>query len=112
MRQSHLALASALLFVASAATADTNEAPRFVCTSGDSERVIEVVYRNPERTLPCEVRYHKDGESETLWRAQNEAGFCERQAEEFATDQEQWGWECESANGMDAAPDEPSSHYH
>ena len=85
-----------------AAAADASEeASRFVCTSGDSERVIEVVYRNPDQSLPCEVRYHKDGAEETLWRAQNEEGFCEQQAQEFAADQQQWGWECDEAHDAD-----------
>lgn len=120
MRLSQVILASVLLLTAlggAAATEDVNdategaetaresaaataeEAPRFVCTSGDSERVIEVVYNNPDQTLPCEVRYHKDGAEETLWRAQNEEGFCEQQAQEFAADQQQWGWECDAAAG-------------
>ncbi|MDQ2075511.1 hypothetical protein [Marinimicrobium sp. ABcell2] len=112
MRLAMFVLASLSLFIATTVTADTNEAPRFVCTSGDSERVIEVVYRNPERTLPCEVRYHKDGESETLWRAQNEPGFCESQAERFASDQEQWGWECEPSNDTDTVPSESTTHHY
>lgn len=82
--------------------AAAEEAPRIVCTSGDSQRVIEVVYNNPEQSLPCEVRYQKDGAEETLWRAQNEEGFCEQQAQEFAADQEQWGWECDEAQDAGA----------
>ena len=105
MRLSQVILASVLLLTALSAAA-VEEASRFVCTSGDSERVIEVVYNNPDQSLPCEVRYHKDGAEETLWRAQNEEGFCEQQAQEFAADQQQWGWECDEAQDADAATED------
>src|SRR5690625_6266655 len=81
MRISQVSLVS-LLFLTSLGAAAAEEGPRFLCKSGDSERVIEVVYTNPDQSLPCEVRYHKDGTEETLWRAQNEEGFCEQQAQE------------------------------
>lgn len=102
MRLSQVILASFLLLSA-LGTAAAEEAPRFVCTSGDNERVIEVVYNNPDESLPCEVRYHKDGNEETLWRAQYEEGFCEQQAKEFVSDQEDWGWECDEAQDADAS---------
>lgn len=105
MRISQVSLVS-LLFLTSLGAAAAEEGPRFLCKSGDSERVIEVVYTNPDQSLPCEVRYHKDGTEETLWRAQNEEGFCEQQAQEFAADQQQWGWECDEAQETDAATED------
>src|SRR5690625_5540298 len=102
MRISQVSLVS-LLFLTSLGAAAAEEGPRFLCKSGDSERVIEVVYTNPDQSLPCEVRYHKDGTEETLWRAQNEEGFCERHAQEVAADQQGRGWECGEARETDAA---------
>ncbi|WP_445767127.1 hypothetical protein [Rheinheimera sp.] len=63
------------------------------CQLGDAVRIIEVVY--PQGTeLPCEVHYSKDGQNSVLWRASNEAGYCEQQAASFAEKQRNWGWQC------------------
>ena len=63
------------------------------CTSGDSVRLIEVVY--PEGgELPCEVRYTRDGEQQVLWRARNEVGYCAQKAAEFIERQRGWGYQC------------------
>lgn len=63
------------------------------CQLGDAVRVIEVVY--PEGgELPCEVRYQREGEQSVLWRARNEAGYCEQKAAEFVEKQRGWGWQC------------------
>ena len=63
------------------------------CQLGDAVRIIEVVY--PQGTeLPCEVHYTKDGQNSVLWRASNEAGYCEQQAASFAEKQRNWGWQC------------------
>jgi hypothetical protein len=78
---------------------------RFVCKLGDSERIIEVVQVSPPAGLPCEVQYTKPSGTETLWRSQYQAGFCEARAREFAEKQAGWGWQCARASG----PDEDSS---
>lgn len=65
----------------------------YVCTSGDMERRIEVVYLGTD-TVPCEVRYTKNGTTEVLWSAQAEEGYCEAKAAEFVEKQRGWGWEC------------------
>lgn len=63
------------------------------CQLGDAVRIIEVAY--PQGTeVPCEVHYTKDGQSSVLWRASNEAGYCEQKAAEFAEKQRSWGWQC------------------
>src|SRR5690625_7988681 len=102
MRISQVSLVS-LLFLTSLGAAAAEEGPRFLCKSGDSERVIEVVYTNPDQSLPCEVRYHKDGTEETLWRARDEEGFCEQPGQGFAADQQERGWECGEAQETGAA---------
>ncbi|MBB3062632.1 hypothetical protein [Microbulbifer rhizosphaerae] len=66
------------------------------CTHGGDVRTIEVVYPQGAE-LPCEVHYTKDGETQTLWSASNQAGFCESKAEEFIASQQSWGWQCDSA---------------
>lgn len=61
-------------------------------------------------TVPCEVQYFKDteapGESQVLWSAQAQAGYCESKASEFVAKLEGWGWSC-SAGAAPAAADEP-----
>lgn len=64
-----------------------------ICTSGNMERKIEVVYLGAD-TVPCEVRYTKDGNTEVLWSAQAEEGYCEARAAEFVEKQRGWGWAC------------------
>ena len=86
---SRLMMALIVLLLSSAAFA--NE--RFVCTQGDQQRVIEVVYLS-DGAVPCEVRYDKGMGAEVLWSAQNSEGYCESHAKEFVQKQEGWGWTC------------------
>ncbi len=67
------------------------------CRLGEMTRSIEIVYSAPGQAVPCEVLYRKSAEGtvETLWRAANEAGYCEARAKEFATKLESNGWACE-----------------
>ena len=66
------------------------------CRLGELTRSIEVVYSAPGQATPCEVLYRKaaEGTVETLWRAANEAGYCEARAREFAARLERLGWAC------------------
>lgn len=73
----------------SMAFADTS----YLCTRGGMERTIEVVYLGAG-TVPCEVRYTKDGTTEVLWSARFEAGYCDEKAADFVEKQQQWGWDC------------------
>ena len=66
----------------------------YVCTHGQKERVISVVYGDQATKLPCDVRYQKDGDTQTLWHAENEEGYCKQKAVEFVQKQEGWGWDC------------------
>ncbi|SEA36613.1 hypothetical protein SAMN05216562_2856 [Microbulbifer marinus] len=67
---------------------------RYVCRLGNSQRIIEVIYASPPSKVPCEVSYTKAGSVQTLWRSQNEIGYCETRAREFAQQQTGWGWHC------------------
>jgi hypothetical protein len=74
------------------ALADTT----YVCTQAGMERKIEVVYLGAD-TVPCEVRYTKDGETKVLWNAQVEEGYCEFKATGFVENQRSFGWACEES---------------
>jgi len=65
----------------------------YVCSLNNQERVIELKYPMGTPT-PCLVNYSKEGDTQTLWRAQNQQGYCEEKAQEFVSKQEGWGWRC------------------
>jgi len=91
--------------LAASATAVANPT---TCEQGDLERTVEVVYANPGQSVPCEVLYAKPaaGTLESLWQANNEAGYCEQQASQFIRKLEGLGWECSSqAEPGDSEPD-------
>ena len=62
------------------------------------------IYTEPGKTVPCEVHYFKDteapGESEVLWSAEAQAGFCEQKAAEFVAKLQGWGWQCGASAGV------------
>lgn len=66
------------------------------CTNDGLVRSVTVVYPQQGQPLPCEVRYEKPAENQsmTLWRAENQAGFCEAQAEKFIAKLQDLGWSC------------------
>ena len=88
----------AFLLAAIPAVALAHGDHNYRCTSGDAVRRIEVVHASGA-PVPCSVNYHKDteapGQSQELWSAQNEDGYCEARAEEFAERLERLGWQCE-----------------
>ncbi|MDG5467165.1 hypothetical protein P9J64_02385 [Deltaproteobacteria bacterium IMCC39524] len=95
-RLTTLCLAASLGLLATTAIADET----YTCTNSSQERVVSVVYQDQEAKVPCEVRYQKDSVTETLWRAQDEVGYCEEKARAFVEKQRGWGWNCnETAAG-------------
>lgn len=66
-----------------------------ICTRDNEQRVITLFYFN-QTSLPCEVKYTKDGETQTLWSAHYEEGYCEEKARELIENQSSWGWDCVS----------------
>ena len=68
------------------------------CTSGTSQRRVEVVFSEGETKLPCKVNYYKDteeaGKETTLWTAQNDTSFCETKASELVEKLSGSGWNC------------------
>jgi hypothetical protein len=85
------------------------DATRYECSYGELQRRVEILYETGG-TLPCEVHYYKDseapGESQVLWRAMNQAGYCEQKAEAFITKLQGMGWSC-GAGTTPAAPTAP-----
>lgn len=75
----------------------------YQCSYGDLQRRVEILYETGV-TVPCEVHYFKDteapGETQVLWRALNEAGYCERMVENFIAKLRDLGWAC----GQGGAP--------
>ena len=86
-----LCLVATLSMIATFAAADET----YLCTYGHEERVISVVYQDQMEKVPCEVRYQKDGVTETLWDAKDEVGYCEEKAKAFVEKQRGWGWRCD-----------------
>lgn len=93
----------ALLFFSTTAAAIDNKT--YVCSSDDQQRIIEIQYPG-ETSVPCQVVYTKDGESNILWQAMNQTGYCEEQADAFADKQSSWGWQCSDSS---SAPEQDTA---
>ena len=48
------------------------------------------MYQDQEAKVPCEVRYQKEGVTETLWSAEEEVGYCDEKANSFVEKQRVW----------------------
>ena len=99
-------LIAALAALPAAAIADTGA--QYECTVGELTRRVEIMYETG-MTLPCEVHYYKDteapGQSQVLWRAMNEQGYCENKAGEFIEKLSAAGWACTGGDAPAAAPE-------
>ena len=99
-----LTLLLLLPFGLNAETGDSYE-----CTVGDLVRRVEIMYETG-MTLPCEVHYFKDtespGESQVLWRAMNEAGYCEAKVAGFIEKLRASGWTCTGGSDTHDGGDE------
>ena len=65
-----------------------------VCTNGQQERMVSIIYQDQDAKVPCDVEYTKNGQTETLWHAENEYGYCQEKAEEFIQKLNELGWQC------------------
>ena len=84
----------------------------YQCTMGELTRRVEIMHETGV-PVPCEVHYYKDteapGERQVLWRAMNEAGYCEAKTAEFIARLSGMGWNCGATSmpaedaGMDDA---------
>jgi len=86
-----------------------------VCTHGQKERVISLVYPKPGKIVPCQVWYTDDDVTEILWEAKNKIGYCEQKVEEFVQKQKDWGWRCPDQQfailDVDSIPEEKLNSY-
>lgn len=86
------------------------DARSFTCSNADMIRRVEV-FSEPGVAVPCEVHYYKDteapGERQVLWRAQNEAGYCETMADDFVNKLIELGWNCLAS--AESKGDEPGA---
>ena len=98
-------LLTALFFTASVMLSSPASAAT-VCMLEQVYRTVDVVYSNPGQPLPCEVVYQKHGKLSTLWRADNEAGYCEKRAADFVAKLQALGWECSSQEAEQEAEQE------
>lgn len=84
------------------------ETDAYRCSLDELTRRVEILHE-PGVSVPCEVHYYKDaemaGEHEVLWRATNEAGYCEARAAELVEKLRGMGWTCWAA-GQSAATGE------
>ncbi len=78
----------------------------YQCALDNLQRRVVIFYETGV-TVPCEVHYFKDteapGETQVLWRALNEAGYCERMADNFIGKLRDMGWSCEQGGGAETA---------
>ena len=84
------------------------------CTLGEIERRIEILYESAAAAVPCEVHYYKDteapGERQVLWRAYNEAGYCEAKTEAFVAQLREAGFDCgQSVAESPAVTEQPAA---
>ncbi len=106
-----LAIFLAALFAIFLPSLSTAQAPHdYQCALDNLQRRIVIFYETGV-TVPCEVHYFKDteapGETQVLWRALNEAGYCERMADNFVGKLRDLGWNCEQ--GIGAAAEAPTA---
>ncbi len=81
-----------------------------LCKNGNLQRSVQVRYYEEDKAVPCEVHYYKDtgqpGMGQVLWRAANEAGFCEKKLAVVVNELSGSGWECqqEASTSSNDAP--------
>jgi hypothetical protein len=102
-----LAILLAVLFAIFLPSLSTAQAPHdYQCELDNLQRRVVIFYETGV-TVPCEVHYFKDteapGETQVLWRALNEAGYCERMADNFIGKLRDMGWSCEQGGGAETA---------
>jgi hypothetical protein len=81
----------------------TDEA--YMCRNGDRERRVELQHAAQNR-LPCQVVYWRDakqsGDSQALWEAEHDYGYCIEQTRGLLQTLEDSGWKCQKAGPVQA----------
>lgn len=67
----------------------------FECVLGSESRSIELTFLDNVGAVPCEIREtREDGQSRTLWRADHDVSFCQRQMDIHQSRLSSFGWAC------------------
>jgi len=79
---------------------------RFVCALAVGSRSIELTYLDKVGNVPCEIRETREnGQSRTLWRANFDASFCQRQMDDHRALLDSLGWPCKTVAALESADD-------
>ena len=96
-------LVATLIVIPPAAAGQDSDS--YACTHGELTRRV-VIMSEPGVSVPCEVHYFKDtespGETQILYSAERQAGYCEEKASEFVAKLVGWGWSCSTVNEVPA----------
>jgi len=80
-----------------ASAASAQSAGPYECTMSGALRRVEIE-RESGNAVPCQVVYTKQteapGQTQVLWNAQSEAGYCEARLREFVGRLTSLGWSC------------------
>ncbi len=86
------------------ARAATDEA--YMCRNGERERRVELQHPDAQDRLPCQVVYWRDAkqssDSEALWEAAHDYGFCIEQTRGLVQTLQDGGWKCQKAGPTQA----------
>jgi hypothetical protein len=102
-------LALAALAPPLAARAATDEA--YMCRNGERERRVELQNPGVQERVPCQVVYWRDatqpGDSESLWQAAHDYGYCIEQTRGLLQRLQDGGWQCQKASQAQAQVQAP-----
>ena len=92
------AVGAAIALAGVCALAQDSKVNRTICERGDRQQFIDVVFETG-KTLPCELRVTRSKLSKprSMWRANNEEGFCEVKAIGMVQRLTDAGWDCRVA---------------
>ena len=104
-------LVSVVVFAASIACPLSAADAPIQCTLNSLVRSVDVVYSEPGQPLPCDVIYrkHEEATGKSLWRAVNEADYCETKAAAFVEKLQSMGWQCAQATADESPETQRSS---
>lgn len=77
------------------------------CTHNNLLRTVSIEYAD-SGALPCYVNYTKETEgveTQSLWSAESQEGYCEEKAEGFVAKLTSWGWDCTKASAASESAD-------
>jgi hypothetical protein len=69
-------------------------ATKTTCTSGQTQRTLEVVYEQEGKKVPCKLNYTKDEQTSSPFSAQAQEGFCEEKLDFMKQKLASSGWTC------------------